>query len=328
VATENSPAFTATDANAALIARAEAAVSRLLDDVIVEAEPIARGFAHDNVRVVPASGREAVVKFPYWPRPDKFARIQMMFERLRAAGVGCPDVLAADITGESGEPCLILSWLPGETLSDAWPTLTEDEQQAAGRDLGEWTARLHAIRFPDVGQGDLLQRDLERRLGLAREAGLIPERLLDSARAIIEPVAASRLTEPAAAIHADLYLDNVIIAGDPGSRRMAGVIDFDRLMPEDPAREFVKFRWWVFERYPELIEPLLTGYLRAGGDPDAASPVSRRAHALALLESIGGIVYFTARADTAHGDANDSVMADDMRRRFSLLIGGEIPLAS
>ncbi len=250
-------------------------------------------------------------------------RMQMMFDRLREAGVGCPEVLATDVAGEYGEPCLILSWLPGETLSDAWASLTDDEQQSIGHDIGEWSARLHAIQFPDIRQGDLLQRDLERRLGLAREAGLIPEPLLDTARSIIEPVAASRMAEPAVATHSDLYLDNVIIDGDPGSRRMAGVIDFDRTMPEDPTREFVKFRWWIFEKYPELIEPLLTGYLRAGGDPDAASPVSRRSHALQLLETISGLVYFTARASTPHGTPNDVAMAADMRRRFNLLIDGE-----
>lgn len=313
---------TTANTDAALIARAGAAVSNLLDDAVIEAEPIARGYVHDNVRVLLASGREAVVKFPYFPRVDRMARIQMMFEHLRDAGVGCPDVLAADIAGEHGEPCLILSWLSGESLSDAWPTLTEHEQQSIGRDIGEWTARLHANRFPDIMQGELLQRDLERRLGLARETGLIPERLLDISRAIIAPVAASRMTEPARAIHADLYLDNIIISGDPGARRMAGVIDFDRLMPEDPTREFVKFRWWVFEKYPELSDPLLTAYLRAGGDPDAASPDSRRAHALELLETIGGLVYFTTRADTAHHHASDPAMATDMHRRFNLLING------
>lgn len=316
------------NADTALIARAELAVCRLLDDVVIEAKPIARGFVHDNVHVVLASGHEAVVKFPYVPRSERMARKRMMFECLRAAGVGCPDVLAADIEGETGEPCLILSWLPGETLSDAWPTLSEDEQQAIGREIGEWTARLHAIRFPDIAQGELLQRDLERRLRLARESGLISEPLLERSRTIITPVAADRIAEPARAIHADLYLDNVIISGDPGARRMAGVIDYDRVMPEDPVREFVKFRWWVFEKFPELIEPLLTGYLRAGGDPDAASPVSRRAHALQLLETIGGLVYFTTRAGTPHGQPNDLVMAADMRRRFDLLIGGEVPLSS
>jgi len=308
-----------------LVARAERAVARLLDDVVVEAEPIARGFVHDNVRVLLGSGRQAVVKFPYAPRVERMARIQMMFERLRDAGVGCPDVFAADIAGDRGEPCLILSWLHGETLSDVWPALTEHEQQAIGRDIGEWAAQLHAIRFPDIAQGELLQRDLERRLGRAREAELIPDALLDIARDIIEPVAASRMDEPAVAIHADLYLDNIIIAGESGSRRMAGVIDFDRVMPEDPTREFVKLRWWVFERYPEMIDPLLTGYLRAGGDPDAASPVSRRSHALQLLETIGGFVYFTTLASTPHGHPNDAIMAADMRRRFHLLVGGEFP---
>lgn len=311
--------------DATLIGRAEVAIASLLSDAIVEAEPIARGFAHDNLRVVLASGRQAIVKFPYWPRPDKFARIQMMFERMRTAGISCPDVLAADITGERGEPCLILSWLAGETLSDAWPTLSDDEQQAIGQDIGEWTARLHAIRFPDISRGELLRLDLDRRLRLAREAGLIPEALLDVSRAIIEPVAVEGMDTPAAAIHGDLYLDNVVISGEPGSRRMAGVIDYDRVMPEDPTREFVKFRWWVFERYPELIDPLLTGYLRAGGDPDAASPVSRRAQALQLLETIGGFVYFTSRASGDHSHATDAAMAADMRRRFSLLVGGEFP---
>ena len=323
MASDQPPSIASSDAT--LIGRAEVAVSSLLGDTIVEAEPITRGFVHDNVRVVLVSGREAIVKFPYWPRPDKFARIQIMFERMRAAGVGCPDVLAADITGERGEPCLILSWLPGETLSDAWPTLSDDEQQAIGHDIGEWAARLHAIRFPDVSRGELLRLDLDRRLGLAREAGLIPEALLDDSRAIIEPVAVEGTDVPAAAIHGDLYLDNIVISGEPGSRRMAGVIDFDRVMPEDPTREFVKFRWWVFERYPELIDPLLTGYLRAGGDPDAASPVSRRSHALQLLETIGGYVYFTGRASGDHSHPTDTVMAADMRRRFSLLVGGEFP---
>lgn len=310
---------------AALVARAHRAVSRLLGDGVVVATPIVRGFVHDNIRVQLESGREAVVKFPYWPRVERMDRTQQMFEHLREAGVGCPDVLAVDISGERGEPCLILSWLPGETLADVWTTLTDDERQAIGRELGEWTARLHAIQAPGVSQGEVLRRDLHRRLSLARDAELIPDPLLDRSRAIVEPVAASRMREPARAVHGDLYLDNVIIAGEPGRRRLAGVIDFDRLMPEDPARDFVKCRWWVFERYPELIDPLMTGYLRAGGDPDAASPVSRRSHALQLLEAIAGYVYFSSRAGAEHGHPTDAAMAADMQRRFCLLIDGEIP---
>jgi aminoglycoside phosphotransferase (APT) family kinase protein len=311
-----------------MIERAGIAVARLLDDVVVEAQPIERGFVHDNIRVRLASGREALVKFPYWPRVDRTDRMLRMFEHLRAAGIGCPDVLAADIPGAHGEPCLILSWLPGEMLSDAWPTLTRDERQDIGRELGEWTARLHAVEIPGLSQGELLQRDLDRRLRLAREADLIPEPLLDLSRSIVEEVAVSRLSVSARAVHGDLYLDNVIITGEPGARRMAGVIDYDRLMPEDPARDFVKFRWWIFERYPDLIDPLLTGYLRAGGDPDAASPVSRRSHALQLLETIAGYVYFTGRAGALHGHPTDGVMAADIHRRFKLLIGGEIPEAN
>lgn len=314
------------DADAALIARADAAVTRLLHDSVAYARPIARGFVHDNIHVRLASGRDLVVKFPYLPRVERFERMRTMLERIQAACIACPEVVADDMTGQHGEPCMILSWVPGETLSDIWPDLTDDDRHAIGRDLGDWTARLHAIRFDDISQGELLQRDLDRRLRLARESGLFTERELAFAEDTIGAVASARLDIPAAAVHGDLYLDNVIVSGQPGSRRMAGVIDFERTMPEDPAREFVKFRWWIYERYPDLEAPLLTGYLAAGGDPDAADPDSPRARALQLIETIAGVVYFTGRAASPHAHPNDQHMAVDMRRRFDLLGAGAAAL--
>jgi aminoglycoside phosphotransferase (APT) family kinase protein len=323
VATERGASSPTAAVSQALVTRAEAAVSTLLGDAVVEATVIPRGYGHDNLRVTLASGREAVVKFPYWPRPEKFARVEATLARLRETGLPCPDILAADVAGNRGEPSVILSWLPGEPLSEIWPALADDERHEIGREIGEWMARLHAVRVPGVSQGDLLLRDLDLRVGRARESGLIPDRLLDAAWAIVEPVAVSRIGEVAAIVHGDLYLDNVIVAGKPGARRLAGVIDFDRVMPDDPASEFVKIRWLVFKRCPELIEPILTGYLRAGGDPDAASPVSRRALACQLLEAIASVVYFTNRAQTPHAAANDLEMAADAWRRLTLLLEGE-----
>jgi aminoglycoside phosphotransferase (APT) family kinase protein len=314
------------DAGAALIARAETAVARLLHDRVIDARPIARGFVHDNIQVRLASGRDLVVKFPYLPRVERFERMRTMLERIQAAGLACPEIVAGDMPGQHGEPCMILSWVPGEALSDIWPDLTDDERRAIGRDLGDWTARLHAIQFDDISQGELLQRDLDRRLRLARESGLFTERELTFAQDMIGAVASARLDVPAVAVHGDLYLDNVIVSGPPGSRRMAGVIDFERTMPEDPAREFVKFRWWIYERYPDIEAPLLTGYLAAGGDPDVTDFDSPRSRALQLIETIAGVVYFTGRADSPHAHPNDLPMAADMRRRFDLLVAGATAL--
>ncbi len=309
-----------------LAQRAKRAVAGLLNDRVVDASPIARGYVHDNVHVRLASGREAIVKFPYVPSLDRFNQIRSMLDRLHEAGISCPEILASDFTGDRAtEPCMILSWLPGTTLSDVWETLTPDEQQQIGRDIGEWLAQLHAVRIDGVSQGRLLHRDLERRLRLAAETGLFTNRLLDRSREIIYRVAESRTDEPAVAVHGDVYLDNIIVDGEPGSRRLTGVIDFDRIRAEDPGRDFVKLRWWVFERYPELADPVLTGYLQSGGDADAASPVSYRSHALQLIETISGLLYFTARSVTPHRHDNDVIMADDMRRRFDLLIDGEFP---
>jgi aminoglycoside phosphotransferase (APT) family kinase protein len=314
---------TESDSDAQLIARAEAAVARLLHDRVVDARPIARGYVHDNIQVRLASGRDLVVKFPYLPRVERFERMRTMLARIRAAGLACPEIVADDMPGQHGEPCMILSWVPGETLSDIWPVLTVDERYAIGHDLGEWTARLHAIRFDDVTQGELLQRDLDRRLRFARESGLFTERELTFAQDTIGAVANARSDVPAVTVHGDLYLDNVIVSGQPGSRRMAGVIDFERTMPEDPAREFVKFRWWIYEKYPDIEAPLLAGYLAAGGGPELADPDSPRARALQLLETIAGVVYFTGRAASPQAHPNDLPMVADMRRRFDLLAAGE-----
>ena|GEM_PF-4209160 len=311
------------DANATLIARAAAAVERLLGDRIVTAEPIERGFVHDNVRARLASGRDVLVKFPYFPRVERFERMRTMLGHLQSAGVPCAELIADDMTGNGGEPCFILAWLPGETLSDAWGDLSDAERDAIGHDLGTWTARLHAIQFDGVTQGDLLQRDLDRRLMLASESGLFTASELAFAEEAIGAVAASRREVAARAIHGDLYLDNVIISGEPGARRLAGVIDFERTVWEDPARDFVKFRWWVFERYPELEAPLLAGYLAAGGERDTAAADSPRSRALQLIETIAGIVYFTGRANGPYAHPNDLPMAADMRRRFDLLVAAE-----
>lgn len=258
-----------------------------------------------------------MVKFPRWPRPEKQRHVTTMLERLRRHDIPAPDVLAEDVEArEVPEPVLILSYLPGEALSDVYETLTGDERRVIGQELGELLARIHAVEISERRQGDLALVELERRVRRARESGLIPDEQVEMAAAIVEGVAATRRDEPARAIHGDIYPDNLIVEGTPGQRHLAGLIDFDHVDHDDPARDFVKLRWWLFEPLPDLVDPVLSGYLRAGGDPDAASPVSHRFLAASLLETMAGIVYFTER-----NSPNDASMAADFRHRFERVIG-------
>lgn len=297
--------------------RATVAVERLLDDSVLTARLIRRGFGHANVHVRLASGTQAIVKFPRWSRPDKHRHAIAMLERLRTHGVRLPAVLAEDLErGIAPEPVVILSYLPGEALSDVYPTLSFHEREKVGSELGELRAIIHAVRIPDLCQGSLSLTELERRTRRARESGLISKDQVKLAAAIVEEVASARMEQPACVIHGDVYPDNIIVARSPGERHLAGLIDFDHVDHDDPARDFVKLRWWVFEPLSDLVDPILSGYLRAGGDPDAASPASHRFMAAALLETMAGIIYFTER-----NNPHDNHMAVDFRRRFEHLIG-------
>ena len=307
----------ASDRQHDLESRAAQAVECLLSDRIVACNLLDRGFTHANVQVQLESGAEALVKFPQWPRPEKQRHVTAMLEHLRQHGIPTPTVLAEDVEAQvSREPVVILSFIPGDTLSDVYSGLSASERERIGVQLGGLLARMHAVEISDRYQGELALAELQRRVQRAKETRLILDDQVELAAAFVEGVARMRMGEPARVIHGDVYPDNIIVAGPPGERELAGLIDFDHVDHDDPARDFVKLRWWVFEPLPDLVDPVLSGYLRAGGDPDAASPVSHRFMAASLLETMAGIPYFTAR-NTPHDDQ----MAADFRRRFERLIG-------
>lgn len=306
-----------------LESRAAEAVERLLGDRVVACHRLDRGFTNANVQVRLESGAEALVKFPQWPRPEKQRHVTAMLEHLRQHGIPAPTVLAEDVAAQvSREPVVILSFIPGDTLSDVYSGLSASERERIGVRLGELLARMHAVEVSGRHQGELALAELRRRVQRAKETRLIPDEQVEIAAALVEGVARMRMGEPARVIHGDIYPDNIIVARPPGERELIGLIDFDHVDHDDPVRDFVKLRWWVFEPLPDLVDPVLSGYLRAGGDPDAASPVSHRFMAASLLETMAGIPYFMAR-NTSHDDQ----MAADFRRRFERLIGvvGESP---
>lgn len=299
---------------------ATSAVATLLGDEVVSARLIPRGYVNQNVYVALRSGREALVKLPSDPASfaPRLARMDDALQRLADAGFPAPAILAADADGSrTGVPCVVLTYLPGAALTDRYASLTPAERDEIGRSLGATAARLHQVRLPDRSVRRLLLDELPQRAARARELALVDDGTLERVTRHVE-AAARGATSPGVLAHRDLYLDNVIVSEDGQPLTVRGLIDFEGARASDPAREFVKLRWWVFEEYPDLEAPVVGGYLDAGGDPDAASVVSARYRAAALLECVAGIIYFETR-----GRGRAQELAADMRRRLITMLGEE-----
>ncbi|MFJ6572543.1 phosphotransferase family protein [Streptomyces sp. NPDC091292] len=247
--------------------------------------PLTGGTYNTVVRVSLGGGRDWVLKLPPPQGPC------LAYERALLAGeiafysaaadtdrTGIvPRVVAARTdSGDDIGPYLMMTARPGTPWSEVATSLEDGERRRLRRELGGITARLHTVTGPGFGypgeplgsleagwreaftaMTDAVLDDAERYAArLPRSADAI-RKLLAAASGVLDDV-----TRPAL-VHFDLWQGNLLLAGEPGDRRLSGLIDGERMFWGDPVADFVSL---ALLADMEADQDFLDGYASAGGE--------------------------------------------------------------
>jgi aminoglycoside phosphotransferase (APT) family kinase protein len=246
----------------------------------------------------------AVVKLHRGFRTGVIAEAAALRHARRCGLCGVPEVLAQSERG------LVLRWLhPRARRLDRLLDESPGAHEPIGAQLGRWLAALHATHVPPgevkystdpLAFSERLQaqfaRLVERATKRRRRGEFVDEdlELLERSRARFVAHAdrlASLDPRPGWMMHRDLRAENMVGVPESEERaRLAGVVDFERAGAGDPAWDFVKLKWWLFDRYPELEAPVRTAYRENHIAPDP-----ERVCMYAALEAAGLLAYFAGR---------------------------------
>ena len=237
----------------------------------VQLAPFAGGHSAGVARVERLSSADAVtVGFAkVFARPPQMKAERAALEHLGARGFGGVPRVRYASAGRGGRT-LILSPV-GELGLDEWSRASGRDGErttSLARDFGGWLASLHEVevgvgevRFSDdpLSWSDRLRAQSARAARRARELPEEPCALVLRALSCFEEEldALDLPPRPGRMIHRDLRLANVRVDGEG---RFCGVIDFERAGAGDPAWDFAKLEWWVFDLEPSLRAPFVEGY--------------------------------------------------------------------
>jgi aminoglycoside phosphotransferase (APT) family kinase protein len=184
----------------------------------------------------------------------------------RRAGLRVPEVLADDDGSLLGTTGLVMRRVPGETIPRR--ILRDDEYAAARRvlvgDLARFLAGLHAIE-----PAELPGADVPDPLGaIWQKYQRLDDRSATFERAHAWLVDHRPRSAPAAVIHGDLRIGNVIV----GPAGLEAVIDWELVHLGDPLEDiaWLCLRAWRFGEPLEVgglgtLDELVSGYETAGG---------------------------------------------------------------
>lgn len=231
----------------------------------------------NTVRFVAGHERHYVVRFDLLESAmphTRFTGEALLLERLRREKFPVPDVIACDTSrADVPYPYLILSRLPGQSLSEGWHALDANAQHRIAQQAGELLVRLHSITHSHFGQPDglyeapfarwcdFVQHRTDFFMQRARELHRLSETMIARIAAwhqhihpLLEHVQQPRLA------HRDFQFNNVLHVSD----HITGVIDFEWSVWGDAAWDFANRYQWEAQ-CPGIAAPMLSAY----GTPDA-----------------------------------------------------------
>ncbi|MFJ4837995.1 phosphotransferase family protein [Streptomyces sp. NPDC088746] len=257
-------------------------------------EPLAGGTYNTVTRVTFGDGGDWVVKVPPAHAPGLSYEQRLLLNEVTfynaAAGAGAatPQVVHSEL--DPGAPAgayVVMTTRPGRPWSAVAGDLTAEETRALRTEFGSIVGRLHGVTGPGgfgypaeplgplsptwreafTAMTDAVLADAERYgARLPYPVGLIRE-VLAGASDVLDEV-----TRPAL-VHFDLWQGNLLVTGEPGARRIGGVIDGERMFWGDPVADLVSTSLFGD---PETDLDFLAGYAAATGAPLAFTPSVRR----------------------------------------------------
>ncbi|MFD6435104.1 aminoglycoside phosphotransferase family protein [Streptomyces venezuelae] len=169
---------------------------------------------------------------------------------------------------DNGWRYVLMSRLPGEDLSVAWPRIPRADRERVVTDAAEALAALHALDpapLADVlGPGDwgaFVGRQRAGAVDRQRKCGL-PEAWLEQLPAFLDsvPLPDTGSVRPAL-LHTEFMRQHLIV--DPADGwRLTGLFDFEPAMIGDPAYDFVGVGLFVTRAEPGLLARFMKAYGR------------------------------------------------------------------
>ncbi|MBC8075563.1 MAG: phosphotransferase [Chloroflexales bacterium] len=208
------------------------------------------------------------------PAGERLRKEAAIYTLLRDTALPVPRVLALDASRAAlPSEMLLLERVQGRPALDLWPTLSNDAQQRLSHDLGRLLAQLHGVACAGYGgyygavdrlggsehwRSYLLDKVAGIMLDLWQHEGL-PAPLLYGAEGYLMRVPIPE-RPPAALVHGDFGLHNVLLARAGGAWRVSGITGFRWALAADPEYEFATGLLVEADEVNPLPEPFLRGY--------------------------------------------------------------------
>ena len=155
----------------------------------------------------------------------------------------------------------LYTWVEGESMEKALPSLPVGLQYQLGLEAGRALRLIHTLPAPEGTPAwtDRMNRKIDRKIKMARECELeIPGReamirYIDAHRHLLE-------NRPQVMHHGDYHCGNLLLTPDG----QVGVIDFNRFDAGEPWEEFNRIVWCA-QASPAFASGRINGYFTAEG---------------------------------------------------------------
>ncbi|MFJ8858720.1 phosphotransferase family protein [Streptomyces sp. NPDC102451] len=257
-------------------------------------EPLAGGTYNTVTRVTFADGRDWVVKVPPAHTTGLSYEQRLLVNEVTfyAAATGDGDVIPRVVHSEldPGAPTgayVVMTARPGRPWSELAGELTAGDTRALRTEFGSIVGRLHGITGPGgygypaepLGPLSATWREAFTAMtdAVLADAVTYGARLPWPVGRVREVLAGAsdvldEVVRPAL-VHFDLWQGNLLVTGEPGARRIGGIVDGERMFWGDPVADLVSTSLFGD---PETDPDFLTGYAAATGAPLVFTPSVRR----------------------------------------------------
>jgi hygromycin-B 7''-O-kinase len=234
----------------------------------VAVKPLIR-FYEGSLPVYSVGAAHVVKLFPAFEKLDAMREERVLSHLYGKLPVPTPQLYSAGAY-KNGWSFVLMSRLPGESLSEAWPRIPAAEQDRIVTEAGEILAALHALNPAPLARsvgpsewGMFVEAQRANAVEQQREAGL-SEQWLEQIPWFLRSVP---LAAPPRRVllHTEFMRHHLTV--DPDGWRLTGLFDFEPAMIGDPAYDFVSVGLFMSCGEPRLLKRFYEAYGRPPFDP-------------------------------------------------------------
>jgi aminoglycoside phosphotransferase (APT) family kinase protein len=181
---------------------------------------------------------------------QKFEKEAFLYSLLSQFDIPAPKCIAYDPSGEIiKEGYLIITYIEGETLTEAFKKGNKEVQYKLALQLGEVAKKIHSVNIGKISlRSDLfgniedwnkmIESEFAKYFELVKKRRLLSEEVLEQIEAVSKEFASlGKLSEKVTLIHGDFSCNNFQVRNG----KIAGVFDFEMATLGDPYYDLQKF---------------------------------------------------------------------------------------